>query len=49
MSPLRSLEAVPQERLAAFGVVKSERAAQVTPLVTATWDNRPSWDNWSRR
>ncbi|WP_154402748.1 hypothetical protein [Nocardioides speluncae] len=51
MSPLRTLEAAPQQRLAAFGVVEpapTERSAQpVAPAMT--WDNRPSWDNWSRR
>lgn len=50
MSPLRTLEAASRERLAAFGVVEPktiERSA--LPAPTTSWDNRPSWDNWSRR
>lgn len=50
MSYLRTLETVPQERLAMFGVVEPEPTESVAlPAPTTTWDNRPSWDNWSRR
>ncbi|GEM_PF-5371242 len=51
MNPLAALAAAPPERLAALGVTKAEPASVMPqhPAEPVAWDNRPSWDNWSRR
>jgi hypothetical protein len=44
---LLALLTAPPSRLARLGAIG--RTANRTGIMPASWDNRPTWDNWSKR
>jgi len=51
MTALDTLISAPPERLAKIGAFRrehGERASRNTDAAPNSFDNRPSWDNWSK-
>ncbi len=51
MNSLAILERTPMDRLAQLGVITKDEseATGEQPVTPTAWDNRGTWDNWSRR